>query len=471
MAEPVTNENRERSVVRLEVDAQLVEDIMSLLESGQEGMVLNLVADLHRADLAQLMSHMPLEQAYQLFNWLSVEQGSEVLIDLDDEFRASLLEEIHTSRLTELLDELDSDDAADIVADLAEDVVAEILPRLEDSEDVRELLAYDEESAGGLMGREYVSAPRIWTIAEVTEEVRRKAEEMEQLYVVYIVDDGGKLEGFVTLKKVLLSPANVQVGQLMKTDFVSVNVNLDQEEVARIMERYDLVALPVVDDEGQLVGRITIDDVVDVIREEAEEDMQLMSGVTGGEDPTDSVLSITRGRLPWLLGGLVGAGLSGFVIGGFEDALEEAVILAAFIPVMMATAGNVGIQSSAIIVQGLASGDVWTTDIFHRLGKETTVALINGVALSIVLALAIIALPKLSTTIAGVIESPDLLALTAGLSLLIVIVLATAIGTTVPLFLHKSGIDPALATGPFITTSNDIIGLTVYFLIASFLYL
>ncbi|MEM8486763.1 MAG: magnesium transporter [Bacteroidota bacterium] len=455
----------------LDVDAELVDDIESLLASGQQAMVLNLVADLHPADMAILISHLPSEPAQKLFEWLPIEQAGDVLPELDSTIRNGLLEAELPSRITALLDELESDDATDVVGELPEDLVQKVLPQLEDEEDVRELLAYDEESAGGLMAREYVSVQSEWTVHEVTEEVRREAEEMEQIYVVYVVDPKGRLEGFITLKKLLLSAAHRKVTEIMKTDFVSVHVNLDQEEVARVMERYDLVALPVLDDEQVLVGRITIDDVVDVIREEAEEDIQLMSGVTGGEDPTDSVLSITRGRLPWLLVGLVGAGLSGFVIGGFEEALDKAVVLAAFIPIMMATAGNVGIQSSAIIVQGLASGELWTTDIFSRLGKETAVAMINGVALALVLALAIIALPMVSDRVAAVISDPMLLALTAGLSLLAVIILATVIGTTVPLLLHRSGIDPAIATGPFITTSNDIIGLAIYFLIATFIYI
>ncbi len=455
----------------LDVDAELVDDIESLLDSGQRAMVMNLLADLHSADMAILISHLPFDHARKLFEWLPVDLGGDVLPELDSALRTSLLEEIERSRVRDLLDELESDDATDVVAELPEEIAEAILPQLEDEEDVRELLAYDEDSAGGLMAREYVSVPSTLTVSEVTEEVRKEAEEIEQIYVVYVVDAAGHLEGFITLKRLLLSAAHRKVSEIMKTDFVSVHVSIDQEEVARVMERYDLVALPVLDDDGMLVGRITIDDVVDVIREEAEEDIQLMSGVTGGEEPTDSVLSITRGRLPWLLVGLVGAGLSGFVIGGFEEALDKAVVLAAFIPIMMATAGNVGIQSSAIIVQGLASGDVWNTDIYSRLTKETAVALINGVALALVLALAIVTLPEISVRIAEAIVDPWLLALTAGLSLLAVIVLATTIGTIVPLFLHRSGIDPAIATGPFITTSNDIIGLTVYFLIATYLYI
>lgn len=471
MANGSATEDQERQFSSLDVDAQLVDDIEVLLESGQRGMVLNVIADLHPADLAQLMSHLPFELADQLFGWLPTEQGGELLPELDSEFRNSLLEEVKPGRVTELLDELDSDDATDIIAELPDAIAEDILPRLEGADDVRALLSYDEESAGGLMGREYVSAPGSWTVAEVTEEVRRQAESIEQIYVVYVVDEGGRLEGFVTLKKLLLSQANRTLHDIMKRDFLSVQTDIDQEEVVRVMERYDLIALPVVDEQGCLVGRITIDDVIDVIREEAEEDLQLMSGVTGGEEPTDSVMRITRGRLPWLLVGLIGAGLSGLVIGGFEDALKEAVILAAFIPIMMATAGNVGIQCSAIIVQGLASGDLWSTDVYSRLSKEIAVAMINGIALALVLGIAILILPMLSTGVAVLISNPTMLALTAGLSLLAVILLATVIGTVVPLLLHRSGIDPAIATGPFITTSNDIIGLTVYFLIATILYL
>lgn len=455
----------------LEVDAELVDDISTLVESGQQGMVLNLVADLHPADLAQLISHLPFDEAKQLFSWLPAIQGGVILPELDDTYRGELLEEFKPGRVGAMLDELDTDDATDILADLPESVAEAVIPLLEDAEDVRALLGYDEESAGGIMGREYVSAKGSWTVAEVTEEVRKEADEIDQIYVVYVLDDEGRLEGFITLKKLLLSPAHVKADEIMRSDYVSVQVDLDQEEVARIMERYDLIALPVTDYEGKLVGRITIDDIVDVIREEAEEDIQRMSGVTGGEEPTDSVLRITRGRLPWLLVGLVGAGLSGFVIGGFEEALQEAVILAAFIPIMMATAGNVGIQSSSIIVQGLASGDLWSSDVVQRLGKETAVALINGVALSLVLAGGVLLIPVVAPGFAETIHSTVLLALTAGLSLLAVIILATVIGTTVPLFLHRGGIDPAIATGPFITTSNDIIGLSVYFLIATVIYL
>jgi magnesium transporter len=284
------------------------------------------------------------------------------------------------------------------------------------------------------------------------------------VYTAFVVGDDGSLEGTVSLKQFLLAPGDVPVHDIMERDFISVTTDIDQEEVGRIVQRYDLVSLPVTDSAGRMMGRITIDDVVDVIRDEAEEDMQIMSGVAGGEEPTDSVMRISRGRLPWLLVGMVGAGLSGLVIGSFESALEQAVVLASFIPVVMAMAGNAGIQSAAIAVQGLASGEVWTSDVARRLGKELGVSLINGVVLALVLGVAVALLPFDDANIAR-------LAFTAGLSLLLVIILATCIGTTVPLLLHRFDVDPAIATGPFITTSNDIIGLAIFFAIATLLYL
>ena len=466
-------DEQERLPGALEVDEELLADIAALVASGQRGMVLNLVADLYPPDLARLVSHLPLEKARQLFRWLPAEVSADVLPDLDSAFRADLLEEVRPATLTEIIDELDTDDAADVLADLDEEVALQVLPALEDADEVRELLGYGEDTAGGIMATEYVAVPETWTVAEATEEVRRNAETVEQVYAVFVVGAEEHLTGVVSLKRLLLSQADVPVASIMKPDLISVTPEVDQEEVARIMERYDLVSLPVVDGAGRLLGRITIDDVVDVIREEAEEDIQRMSGISGDEEPTHSVLRISRGRLPWLMAGLIGAGLAGTVIGSYEGALEEAGILAAFIPVVMAMAGNAGIQSSAIIVQGLASGDVWSSDLMRRLGKEVVVALINGAALSVMLALLVLVLPALFGLfdIDLEITNVTLLALTAGGALFLVILLATVIGTTVPLLLHRLGVDPAIATGPFITTSNDIIGLAVFFLLASLIYL
>lgn len=458
----------------LEVDAAVVDDIAALLASDQRGMVLNLVADLYPADLALLLIHLPFEEAEQLFRWLPDDQASETLAELDDAFRAALLEGVAASRLTALLDGLDTDDAADVLADLPDEQALRVLPTLEDTEDLAELLDYGEETAGGIMAREYIAVRPTWTLAEVIDEVRRQADEIDEVYTAFVVGGDGRLEGVVSLKQLLLSPSQLEVREIMESDFISVPTDIDQEEVARIVQRYDLVSLPVLDPEGRMMGRITIDDVVDVIRDEAEEDMQIMSGVAGGEEPTDSVFRISQGRLPWLVVGLVGAGLSGLVIGSFETALEEAVVLATFIPVVMAMAGNVGIQSAAIAVQGLASGEVWTSDLLRRLGKELGVALINGVVLALLLGGFVFTLPKVLIALGyGIAADPNILRLsmTAGISLLAVIILSACIGTVVPLMLDRFGVDPAIATGPFITTSNDIIGLAIFFLMASLLYL
>ena len=474
MTNPATRMPDDRSGL-IEVDEQLVDDISALLETEQRGMVLNLVADLHPADLARLISHLPRDEAEQLFHWLPAEVAADVVDDLDDTFRADLLEEVETERLTEIIDELDTDEAADVLGDLPEAVASQVLPELEDAADVRELLAYDEETAGGIMATELVAVPPTWTVAEATEEVRRNAETVEEIFVIFVVDEAERLLGFVSLKRLLLSPAEALIGDIMKADVPSVPTEVDQEEVARIVERYDLVSLAVVDADRCLVGRITIDDIVDVIREEAEEDIQRMSGITGDEEPTDSVLRITKGRLPWLLLGMIGAGFAGSVIGAFEETINKVSILAAFIPVVMAMAGNAGIQSSAIIVQGLASGDVWSTDMMRRLGKEVLVAVINGVALAFAIAVFVyvvfVGLAQLMPDVVSPAAEPLRLAATAGLSLFVVILLAASIGTTIPLFLNRFGIDPALATGPFITTSNDIIGLIVFFVLATLLYL
>lgn len=458
-----------------EIDAQLIEEIASLVDAGARGDVLRVIAELHPADVARLVSRLPRDEAHVLFDWLPAETGAEVLTELDDTLNAELLEEAARARIKALIDELDTDDAADVLACLDDDVIEQVLPMLEDADDIQKLLTYDEETAGGIMGTELVAVPPDWTVAEATEEVRRNAETVEELFVVFVVDAAERLVGFVSLKRLLLSPSESLIGSVMRSDVLSVTTDIDQEEVVRIMERYDLVSLAVVNDDVRLVGRITIDDVIDVFREEAEEDYQRLSGITGDEGATDSVARITRGRLPWLFLGMVGAAIAGSVIGVFEETIRRVSILAAFIPVVMAMAGNAGIQSSAIMVQGLASGDVWSSNLMRRLGKEVVVAVVNGLALAIVIVgvviLVFVSGAEFAPEIVSLTPEPIRLAITAGLSLFVVILLAAGIGTAIPLLLDRVGIDPALATGPFITTSNDIMGLVVFFALATLLYL
>jgi magnesium transporter len=446
----------------LEIDAAVVDDFTVLLANEQRGMVLNLVADLYPADVALLLRHLPFEEARRMFRWLPPELAGDTVAELEDTFRATLLEDLPQDDLTQLLDALDTDDAADVLADLPETLALDLLPTLEDTEDLTELLDYGEETAGGLMAREVVAIRPDWTFAEATEQVRRTSDEVDELYTVYVTDDDGVLVGVLSLKQLLLSPADVLVRDVMDPDFISVLTDVDQEEVGRIVQRYDLVSLPVLDDAGRLMGRITIDDVVDVIRDEAEEDIQIMSGLTGDEGTSDTVFRISRGRLPWLVIGLIGSGLSGSVITTFEGALQQAVVLATFIPIVTAMGGNAAVQSAAIAVQGLSSGELWVDDIFKRVGKEIAVATVNGIVVAALLCTAVAVFN---------LGDPGLLVATLGLTMLTISIMATTNGALIPFVLTKFGIDPASAMGPFVTTLNDILGLTVYFLIASYLYL
>ena len=445
------------------VDDDLVEAVAELVGAGHRGHVLNLVADLRPADVAALLQHLPPDLSRVLFHWLPDDVTSRALPELESAERVELLEGLSTPELVTLIDPLDTDDQADVLADVDLARVEDVLVQLEDASDVEALLSYGDDTAGGLMATEVVAVPLAATVAEATEAVRANADAVDPVFAVFAVDDEGKLAGVISLKRLLLSPAGASIADIAETDVVSVEPDLDQEMVARIMERYDLVALPVVSAGGRLLGRITIDDVMNVIREEAEEDLQRAVGITGDEELSSNVFAVSRGRLVWLLLGLCGAYVSGLVIVGFEEALTLAPVLALFIPIVMAMAGNAGIQSSAIAVQGLASGDLWQRDLARRIGKELAVALINGAVLAVALAGIVV--------LSGFGDDTSRLAVTAALALLIVIVLSTLVGATVPLALHRVGIDPALAMGPFITVSNDILGLTVFFLVATLLYL
>lgn len=458
-----------------ELSAEIAEAVEERLEEGDLSAAVDLVYSLHPADIARLVTELGREHAASLTLALPTITGAQVLSELDEAFCADLLAATPTKRVTSLLNELESDDAADVLGQLDETVRQRVLRVLEDREAVRGLLAYGEETAGGIMAAEVVTVLANWTVAEATEEIRRNAENTQDLYVVFVTDSSKHLEGFVTIRRLLLSPAEAIIGDVMRSDVRYATTDVDQEEVARTMERYDLVSLAVVDDEQRLVGHVAIDDAMDVILEEAEEDYQRLSGITGDEEPTDSVFRITRGRLPWLFLGMIGAVFAGSVIGVYEENIRRASVLAAFIPVVMAMAGNAGIQSSAIIVQGLASGEVWSANMLRRLGKEVLVAIVNGLALAMMMLVVVLLLfgwvATVWSSVVMPVSEPTRLAVTAGLSLFAVIVLAAVIGVATPLMLDRIGVDPALATGPFITTSNDIIGLIVFFMLAATLYL
>ncbi len=444
------------------LDDELLENVEALVADRQQGLVLNLVADLHPADVATLLRRLDDDDAETLFGWLPADESAEVLAEMESAERVDILEGLSSGEIVDLLDRLDTDDAADVLADVDDARTDEVLVQLADADDVEALMGYGEDTAGGLMGTEFVSVPITSTVAEATEAVRVCAETVDPVHVVYAVDDADRLVGLVPLKRLLLSRADARLEDIAETDVVTVFPDLDQEEVARVMERYDLVALPVVSEGGRLLGRITIDDVVDVIREEAEEDLQRAVGIRGDEELSSSVFAVSRGRLPWLAVGLAGAFFSGLVIRGFEGALTQAIVLATFIPLVTATGGNAAIQSAAIAVQGLTSGELWLADGFARLGKEVLVALVNGVVLALMIGAVVVAFGM---------GDPGHLALTVGLTLMAVTLIATTVGALVPFALQRAGIDPASAMGPFVTTLNDIIGLSVYFAIASVVYL
>lgn len=453
-----------------EVDEVLVDDIKELVEQDGRGMVLNIILDLHAADQAALIQRLPSEAAHKVFDWLPNEDKADLLLELDNSYRLRFIEDMDAAEIADVMDEMDSDDAVEVLGELPDKIAESILPEMEDEEGVREQLGYEEDTAGRLMSNVFVAVPDHWTVADTTEEVRRQAEEVDPIYVVYVLDANQQLMGLVSLKQLLLSPSHTKISEIAVRDYVSVTPDVDQEEVARIMERYDLTVLPVTDMGGELLGRITIDDIVDVIREEAEEDLQRLSGISSGdEELSDSVFQISRGRLPWLLIGLTGSMVSAFVIGNFVGILEKIAVLAMFIPVIGSTAGNVGVQSAAIAVQGIASGNIWASDLTKRIIKEVTIAFLNGLSLAIAIGLVIVVFKYSGWPRFHDVELAHLIE-TVGTALVICILMAATIGSGVPLLLYRFKIDPAIATGPFVTTSNDILGVLIYFTIARLVY-
>lgn len=410
----------------------------------------------HPADLAEIIDRIDFELAIVFYEKLEDEVAADVLMELDDDIRAKLIADYTGKEIaTELIDNLDSDDAADLINELDESQRREVLENIEDQKqamDIARLLVYPEGTAGALMGTELVKVKDHWKVVECVREMRKQAEEVERVHAIYVVNEANKLLGTLSLKKLLTTSTRTPISEVYSHKVQYVEVNTEAEEVANTMQKYDLVVMPVVDPLGHLVGRITIDDVVDLIRDEAKEDYNLASGLTDEVEADDSLWSITRARLPWLLIGLFGGLLAASVIGRYDTDIGAIPQLAFFIPLIAAMGGNVGVQSSAIIVQGLASQALEDNSTFDRLIKELGVALVNGLILSVLIVGASLFLGY---------GMP--LALTVSVSLFAVIVVAALIGTFVPLVLDKYNIDPALATGPFITTLNDILGLFLYF--------
>jgi magnesium transporter len=443
-------------------DEELLEDIYELVQSHSSSALLNILTDLHPADIAAILNEIDDEESRYLFELLPSDTASEVLLDLHEQRREALFDSLSAKRLSEIVEELDSDDAVDIVSEMDEDIAEQVLDKLEpeESAELRELLSYDEDTAGGLMATEFPTVLLTGKVEDAIEAVRNTAEETPDIYEVYVVDDENKLRGIVDLKSLLLFKQHTLISEIMQTEVISVRTDVDQEDVANVMRKYDLLTLPVVDDLNVPVGLITFDDIADVIHEEAQEDIQRMSGIIDDSDSSSSVFDIFRGRLPWLLVGFVGELLAALVLSSFEVQIGKVTAAVFFIPIIMAMGGNSGIQASSIVVRGLATGELALSNTFRRLLREFFAALINGTICSMLLF--------------GVIffwYGDVNFGITLGLSLLVVIINATLVGATVPLFLDRMNIDPALATGPFITTSNDALGLFIYLGFLTIIYL
>src|SRR6056297_592562 len=449
--------------MNFELTKEFLDELRERIENKDDSGAYKMIEDLHPADIAEIYDELNIQEARFIHVMLDGEKAADVLIELEQDDRKRFLEVLPGDVIAkQFIDKLDSDDAADVLGELSEEKREEVLTYVENLEqagDIVDLLNYDENSAGGLMAKELISVNENWNITTCLKEMRRQAADINEIYYVYVVDDDDKLKGTLSLKKLLLTPSTAKVRDIMNQDVISVKTETPSEEVANIMDKYDLVALPVIDPLNRLVGRITIDDVVDVIREEAGRDYQLVSGITEHVEASDNAFQLTRARIPWLFIGLLGGILGAVVIGVYEEDLGIYPEMAFFIPLIAAMGGNVGVQSSSIIVQSLAYRSLGVEGIGKKLLKELAVASINGLILSgIMLGYNFIAHDSFALT------------LTVSSALFAVIIFASSFGTFVPLLLDKLKIDPALATGPFITTVNDIMGLFIYLMIGRTLY-
>ncbi|GAB4238921.1 MAG: magnesium transporter [Ekhidna sp.] len=445
-----------------ELSVEFKERFQKALENKDNEFITSSLESINPADISALLYEFDAEDCKYVFDLLPVEVGARILEDLEENVRKDFITQFSAAELASYVELMDSDDGTDILYEMSVSDRNEVIRHIEDEEkasNLMELLEYDEDVAGGLMAKELIKANLNWNILQCIEEIRKQAENIEKIYSVYVVDDKEKLVGKVAVKKLILAKSNAKVADVFDDELISVETSTSEEEVADIMQKYDLEAVPVVNARGKLVGRITIDDVIDVIRENAEEERQLMTGVSSDVEEDDTVWKISRARLPWLIigmaGGLVGAQFMGF----FKDEIIIVPALAFFIPLITASGGNVGIQASAIVVQSLANPNVFADSMTKRLIKVFMVAIVNGVILSLMV---------FGTVILFMREEP--LAATVSIALFSVVLLASFMGTITPLLLHRFGVNPALASGPFITTTNDLLGLAVYFSIAHLLY-
>ena len=457
---------REPAQEPLEANDSALTTVREMIKAGDRNQVVELLKRWDPVDVMQLITRLRLKHARKLFQWLPANPSIKVIAELRPEFRSILMEESTLDQFRDILAGLDPEDATEILNEFPDDVADELIARLPDVEEIATRASYADDTAGRVMARKFVALPETYTAGEAVTQMRAEADRIRKVFTIYVTDENGKLTGTVEVGKLLLAPTDTPLSSIMNRDLIAVSADTDQEEVLRLARKRDMRTVPVIDAEGHLIGRVTPKQLTRIASDEANEDMLLMSGVSSEARSDDTVFRIVKGRLPWLLAGLVGASVAATVVGSYEDQLAEAAILAAFIPVTMSMAGNAGLQASAVAVQGLATGALWSGDIFFRLMKELFAALFNGaIAGTILGALVLIA------SFAVPLEEPLQLALATSLSLLCVTTLAAMVGATVPIILDKIGIDPAMAIGVFITSSNDVLGVLIFFLMATTFYL
>ena len=440
-----------------EYTPEYLEHIREVIHTQNEEIARKELEGLHPADIAELYQNLNLKEAKFLYHLLDEDMAADVLMELDEDDRRKLLRDMPAEEIASHIDHLDTDDAVDIIQELDEEDREEILSHIDDVEqvgDIIDLLKYDEDTAGGIMGKEMIVVNQEWSMPECIKQMRMQAEEIDELYNIYVVDADNRLKGIFPLKTMITHPSVSKIKHVMEIDPVSIKDDAPIEDVARDFEKYDLVAMPVVDSIGRLVGRITVDDVMDQVRESSERDYQLASGLSADVETDDSVFTQIKARMPWLLIGVFGGLAASWLLGLFENFNP---ILALFIPLICGTGGNVGIQSSAIIVQGLANGSLELKDSGKQIMKEMGVGLFNALIISLVVFAYAVIFHSTSISVP----------ISVSLSVFSVVIFASIFGTFVPLTLERFNIDPALATGPFITITNDIVGVVIYMAISS----
>ena len=439
-----------------ELSKELVDNISDLILNKNNKEIKKIVKTLHYADLAELINELKFDESLYLLKLIDSDKTSDVLTELDDDLRERVLKEFSEKEIAGEIKELDSDDAVDILSELSEEKKEKVISLIKDesiTENIRELLNYDEDTAGGLMAKELISVNENWSVLKCLREIRKQAKDITRVHSIYVLNKKEELIGRLSLKDLIMSPSKKKIKQIYIPKVDHVNVNDSAEDVAKLMRKYDLEAIPVINDKRQLLGRITIDDIVDFIKDEAEEDYLLAAGVSNDVEADDSIFELSKARLPWLILGLFGGLGSVFILESFEEIMASESLRALFFytPLIAAMAGNVGVQSSAIVVQGLAN-DVIRGSVLKRLIKEVSLTVLNGIILSLLI-----------IGFGQIVNQPIEMSLTISLSMIFVIIVAALIGTAVPIILDKLDIDPAIATGPFITTGNDVIGILLFF--------